>query len=182
MDNPMKLKETQRAPVTSRRRTGLALVGAGVLLLLFNLFNISAGGWLWPLFVIAPGLLLLVPAAQMEPNRPTWLAYLAMPGAMLVAIGAILFVQNVFDYYESWAYAWALLPAAATLGLQYAGRYQHDATMRANMNQLVRVMLWVFAGFLVFFEAVVFGRLGDWWPVLLVLGGIWLIVRNRRAA
>jgi hypothetical protein len=69
----------------------------------------------WPLFVIAPGVVLLVLglASPREPGQG-----LAVAGTIVTSVGLLLAYQDATDHWSSWAYAWALIgPAAAGLGL-----------------------------------------------------------------
>ena len=76
----------------------------------------------WPLFVIAPGVALLV--ASMFPQPPQGLAF-AIPGGIVTSIGLLLFYQQATDHWESWAYAWALVgPGAAGLSMLPYGAFR----------------------------------------------------------
>jgi hypothetical protein len=69
----------------------------------------------WPLFVIAPGVVLLVLglASPREPGQG-----MAVGGTIVTSVGLLLAYQDATDHWSSWAYAWALIgPAAAGLGL-----------------------------------------------------------------
>jgi FtsH-binding integral membrane protein len=115
----------------------------------------------------------------LRPGRRPGAGYLAVAGGALATIGMLLFVQNVTGYWRSWAYAWALIPVGAMIGLRYARRYVDTERSRQNSAQVVRVMLWVFTGFAGLFELILFRDL-RMWPLIVVAFGIWLIVRDRR--
>ncbi|MCA9998800.1 MAG: hypothetical protein KDE56_23710 [Anaerolineales bacterium] len=72
----------------------LAVIGAGVVLLFANLFMVDPMSFLWPGFVIVPGLLLLWPSAQSTAVRQHPLSFLAVPGALLTAVGTPPGCQN----------------------------------------------------------------------------------------
>lgn len=158
---------------------GLLLVAAGVMALLGNLVDISLGQYLWPLWVIAPGLLLMIPAARMQPDRPEPLAFLAIPGAGLLTVGLLMLLMNIFDYWQSFAYAWALIPIGVLWGAGYARRYTRDDNARRGLYEARRVMFWIFLAFAAFFELFIFHQpLGQWWPVVVILLGVYLVARN----
>ena len=93
------------------RERGMLVFGAllGALGLVFlageqlNL-NVSRNGW--PLFVIVPGVVLLV--AGLAIPREVGLG-LAIPGGIVTAVGLILAFQNATGAWASWAYMWALI-------------------------------------------------------------------------
>ncbi|MER3555314.1 MAG: hypothetical protein C4331_13480 [Meiothermus sp.] len=82
---------------------GIILVVLGGLFLLGQVVDLgeSIGHWGWPFFVMLPGILLLVLAFVGGKTS----AGLAVPGSIVTTVGLILFVQNVTDHFESWAYA-----------------------------------------------------------------------------
>lgn len=84
-------------PDNGNQRLGLALVVAGLLILFFRFF-----GWVigWPLFILVPGVALLLVAAL----NGRAASALFIPGSILTTLGGIFFVQNATDYFESWAY------------------------------------------------------------------------------
>lgn len=44
-------------------------------------------------------------------------AGLTIPGSIITTIGLLLLYQETFDHFESWAYAWALIPTAVGVGI-----------------------------------------------------------------
>lgn len=103
--------------VGARTAGGLLLVGIGAFLLLGQVTGAHGLGFSWPLFVVMPGVLLLVVALFGDDVSSP----LAVPGSVVTAVGLILLWQAGTGYYESWAYAWLLLPAAAGAGLALRG-------------------------------------------------------------
>jgi hypothetical protein len=71
-----------------------------------NLFNFDIGHYSWPFFIIIPGLLMFLGSFFFERRAGIPLAIF---GGMVTAAGGILMLQNIFDLYASWAYAWALV-------------------------------------------------------------------------
>lgn len=80
---------------------GILLVGLGAMFLLGQLFNINLISYLWPFFVIVPGLLffvgMLLGGKQAGP--------LAIPGSIVTMTGLLLLYQSITGHWESWAYA-----------------------------------------------------------------------------
>ena len=92
---------------------GLLLIALGAFFLLFQLFP-ALGAFvridqLWPLIVMAVGggLLLLAVITRTPP--------LAIPASIVGGIGLLLFFQNITGYWDSWAYAWTLIPGLSLI-------------------------------------------------------------------
>jgi hypothetical protein len=160
-------------------RLALILIGAGLLFLATNLLPFTVVDIIWPLFVIGPGLLLLMPAYKSTPEAPQSLAFLAVPGAFLVGLGLMLATMSLTDHWESWAYAWTLLPVAALGGALYMKRHQPESSVHERGHQIVRALVIAFMGLAMFFELFIFPGRGEWWPVLLIGAGIYLFVKQR---
>ena len=149
-------------------RLGLLLVGAGALFLLARFSVFDFGDVAWPLFVLVPGVLLLALALRGGER-----AALAVPGAVVSAVGLILFWQNATDRFETWAYLWALIPAAAAGGAWLSAHLRHDggdtgagAARKARARRDATRALGLLAVFAIFFEVFIFGGLAS------VLGGV----------
>lgn len=155
---------------------GLLLVAVGLLFLLARSFSVDLGDVGWPLFILIPGLLLLAGTVRGKDG-----AILAVPGCVVTTIGLILLVQNLSGRFETWAYAWALLPAAVGVGQVVQGRLtENDLLQRTGRHGLL-TGLGLFAAFGLFFELFIFGGLagrsvsGFLLPILLIAGGIYLL-------
>ncbi|NIV92164.1 hypothetical protein GWN42_05015, partial [candidate division KSB1 bacterium] len=98
--------------------------------------------------------------------------FLAIPGAMVVALGSLLFLMNLVDHFESMAYIWPLVISAGVVGLMYMERFNPDGTVHENGHRFIRVMVMAFMGSALFFELLVFESLGGWWPLMLVGLGV----------
>ena len=160
---------------------GVGLVAFGGVFALVVLVGGDDGwGLVWPLFVIIPGVLLF--AATFAFGRGG--GFLAIPAAILTVGGLLLLLTNTLGIWAAWVYLWPLLtPGAVGLGLLVFGA-------RSGVPQLKRVGLWLGAVGLALFAVLgavferalgVSGPFGPEagrivWPVLLILGGLWLIV------
>jgi hypothetical protein len=93
----------------------LILLGIGFLMtrFLLSVFNFDLAHYAWPFFIIVPGALMFIGAFLLERQAGS---ILAMFGGMVSMTGVILMIQDFFDLYYSWAYAWALI-APTSMGL-----------------------------------------------------------------
>ena len=173
-----------RAEAVGRKGLAVAIIATGLVLLISNIFNIDLfdfeGGW--PFFVLLPGLIMLAVAISGEKK----LAGFIFPGAIVTGTGAILFVQNLTDHWESWAYVWALYPVFVGLALMFYGNRTDNANnVRAGRN-LAFIGMVLLAAFGVFFELIAFnnvdGRLVNAVvAVLMIGGGGFLLLRARNS-
>lgn len=173
------------APGQIPRRPGSS-VAFGVVLVVLGLFALLVqftgfdAGQSWPLFVIIPGLTLLV------------VGYVSLgtgaliPGAILTVIGLILAYQSSTGDWPSWAFAWPLVaPGGVGLGLFLQGVRNHDSHLLRQGRVLMFVAAIIFMiGFVIF--ATIF-RISDtdygWFgkaalPALLIVVGLVLLVRS----
>ena len=158
------------------------VIAIGLVLLAANLFNFHLIEVLWPGFVVAPGLVLLWPAHSSTADRQSKLSFLAVPGAILVTIGLLLFTMNITNHFEAWAYSWTLLVAAAAAGLMYIKRFDKSSTIHERGRSLIRFMILLFMVLAVFFEIVIFENFNPLLPLALIGYGVYLLLRNRQVA
>lgn len=158
------------------------VIGIGLVLLAANLFDFRLIEVLWPGFVVAPGLVLLWPAHSSTAGRQSKLSFLAVPGAILVTAGLLLFAMNITNHFEAWAYSWTLLVAAAAGGLMYIKRFDKDSTIHERGRRLIRFMVLLFMVLAVFFEIVIFENFNPLLPLALIGYGVYLLLRNRQPA
>ncbi|MEA3326506.1 MAG: head GIN domain-containing protein, partial [Chloroflexota bacterium] len=79
---------------------------------------------------------------------------LAIPGAVITMLGILLFIQNTFILWVTWAYAWALLISAAGLGLLIMNLYIKRVNLRRVAGLLIGIGLILFVIFGVLFELI----------------------------
>ena len=156
------------------------IITIGVLLLTTNIFHFELMNILWPGFIIAPGLMLLWPAHASSPERQSRLSFLAVPGAMIVTTGVMLFVMNLTDHFEAWAYSWPLLLAAIPAALMYIKRFDVDNSIHESGHRFIRTMIMMFMGLSVLFEVVIFQNFSPLLPLLLIGYGVVMLVKKRR--
>lgn len=156
------------------KRSGLAvgaiLILAGLALLVAQLVPAFRIGFSWPLIVIAVGVLqLLVGLLSVESG-------MLVPGSIVTGVGGLLYWQNATGRWDSWSYAWALIPGFVGLGtLLYGLRRGKRDDIRGGA-WMVFISLILFALFGSFFGAL--GFLGRYWPVLLILLGVVLLFQT----
>jgi hypothetical protein len=174
----------RRAPANDQMATigGVVLVALGVLFLVQQAFGFDLGRFGWPLFVLVPGLAFLAAFAL----GPRSAGGLAVPGCVLTTIGLILAVQNTFHLWQTWAYAWALIPASVGLGLRLQGERMAQPRAVEVGTRMLEGFLLAFVVFGVFFELIIdlshFGGgalRGTLGPAILILAGIYLLLRRR---
>jgi hypothetical protein len=162
---------------------GLAAIGGRQLGLDLGAI-IGATGW--PFFVIVPGLLLLAAAALPVPPEGMGLA---IAGSIVTTIGLILLYQASTGHWSSWAYVWALIPAAAGLGMGAYGLATHASQPVSDGLRLVAIGGGLAAlGFWYFETIFETGRvpvdLGQWWPFIVLAAGLLTVgsavLRERR--
>ncbi len=159
---------------TRNQRFGVGLIVVGAVLLLGSLFGWSFGLSLWPLFIFVPGVLLLLAATFT-------VSALFIPGGVLTTLGLIFFVQELTGHNESWAYAWALLPAAVGVGLFLHGRRSQNTELTRLGRRMAGISATVFIIGTIFFEGFIFGDSTDTWlfrtglPLFLIAAGAFLL-------
>lgn len=162
----------------TRRRigSGLFLILLGGVFLLYQV-RPDLFGWLqfnlsWPLIVIGSGLLLLVFGLLV--GAPG----MAVPACIVAGIGGLLYYQNTTGDWDSWSYAWALIPGFVGIGILLTGLLG-GGKLRDSLEgggTLLLISLVLFTIFGSFLGGLTL--LGDYWPVLLIVIGLIVLVRS----
>ena len=174
VDELKKLQKTQ-----AQTWPAYGVIGIGVALLVANLFGFPLIEVLWPGFVLAPGLMLLWPAHSATPERQSRFAFLAVPGAIMVTVGMLLFIMNLTDHFEAWAYSWPLVFASVGWGLMYMKRFEPEHRVHQNGYNFMRLMVMMSMGFAVFFELIIFGSFNPLLPLAIIGYGVYLLRSDR---
>ncbi len=175
----------QRAPARTRGGStslavGIVFVVVGLFFLLIRLLDIDLSSYGWPLYVIIPGLTLLVVGFISLGSGAL------IPGGIITVIGLVLAYQSATDDFASWSYAWALVaPGGVGLGIFLQGlRVRSESLTRQGRTLMYWAVLIFLIGF-VFFESILnvsghdYGKVGQAaLPVLLIIIGVTLLVRN----
>lgn len=160
-----------------QRNRGARVVG-GILLILVGVYLILIqinpdlsifGAFEWPMIMIGIGALMLIIGLLLgEPG-------MAVPAAIVAGLGCIFLYQTKTDDWTSWAYIWALIPGFAGVGGIVAGLLG-DNPLKSIREGITLVII---SGILFVIFSSIFGgpvTLGDWWPVLLILLGFWILI------
>jgi hypothetical protein len=127
----------------------------------------------WPLIVVGVGLFFLIMAVLLRAPG------MAVPASIIGGIGGLLYYQNSTGDWESWAYAWTLIPGFVGVGVLLT--HLLEGKLWRGLKEGVGLMLFslfmfgIFSGFLGGPE--VFSRL---WPLFLIGAGIWMLLKGRR--
>ncbi len=158
---------------------GAALIVLGGLFLLNQFLNINIWRFLWPLFVLLPGIGMFIGVYGGGKGS----AGLAIPASVVSSVGLILLFQSITDHWESWAYAWSLIfPTAVGFGMYIYGVRGEDEDTKQRGKSMLRFGVILFLCLGVFFETLfaaggsMFGRI--FWPVAIILLGLFLILRR----
>ncbi len=162
------------------RAFGILLIVLGSLVLVDNIFQIYVSRYIWPFFIIVPGVLIFLSSSRAgnglgEP--------FAMLGAMVTMLGLILLFQSITGLWASWAYVWALVaPTSVGLGQLLYGTWNKHNTMAKSGITLVNIGLIMFFAGLVFFELILnlngFGRNPIVWAEVFIAAGIIVLLRG----
>ncbi len=172
---------------TARPRIGGSGAALGIVLVVVGLFalgvvefGVDLTQYGWPLFVIIPGLTLLV------------IGFLgggagaSVPGGIVTMLGLVLAYQSSTGDWPSWAFAWALVaPGGVGLGLYLQALRDRDQVMLRRGRTLIFIAAMIFMIGFVLFESIlgisgmdygIFGKAAL--PALLIVIGIILLVRS----
>jgi hypothetical protein len=166
--------------VPSSAVLGILLVTLGVVALIGRLAGVSLDATAWPVWVIVPGLVMLVASFLIPPRGGLGLA---IPGAIITMVGLVLWFQEAYGLFATWAYAWALVaPTGPGLGMLIYGGVHRDRDLVSEGLRMTLVGLGLFIGFAIFFEGVVglsgrpFGNLDQVLPYAAIGFGALLVV------
>ncbi len=154
---------------------GIILILLGGAFLINQLYPgllFSGTGWPWIMLIIGGIFVIGALIGRM--------GGLMIPGIILLTLGGIFTYQVNTGNWESWAYVWALLPAAAGLGMILGGLFDIE------LRHLRRVGITMVLGGLILF-AIFAGFFGlnpsilRFWPVLLILLGLFVLFQSVRS-
>jgi hypothetical protein len=145
------------------------LIGAGTVLLLASIFDLHLMDYLWPGFILLPGLLMMVPAYKSTAVDQSRWSFLAVP------------VMNIFDHFEAWAYCWPMIPAAVAAGVLYMTRFDDNKSLEQRAHKFIRFMVMMLVGLAFFFEIIVFENFNPLMSIGLILFGLYLLRQDRRS-
>jgi hypothetical protein len=123
----------------------------------------------WTLFIIGAGVIFLI--FSVLNNIPG----LSIPAFIIGGIGGLLYYQNVTGDWESWAYAWTLIPGFVGLGLLFYSIQTRDK----GSSQAAFILLFISTVFFAVFGSFLGGpkEIIQYWPALLIISGFWQMSR-----
>jgi hypothetical protein len=152
---------------------GVILILLGGAFLVYQLFPNLFGGFSWPWILIAIGVIFAVSSLVSRVGG------LMVPGVILLTLGGIFLYQDRTGNWDSWAYVWALLPAAAGLGMVIGSLYDREMVPARSAG-----LIMIVAGLIAF---VIFGGffgldpgLARFWPVIIILVGLFVLFKALR--
>lgn len=177
---PMAAAAMRSFTPSSSLAVGIVLVVVGIFFLIMRLLNVDLSSYGWPLYVIIPGVTLLVVGFV------TFGTGALVPGGIITMIGLILAYQTATNDWASWAFAWTLVaPGGVGLGVFLQGLRVRDwKQVRVGRNLMFWALLLFMIGFTVFesifnISNVDYGIVGRAaLPVLLIVIGVTLLVRS----
>ena len=162
----------------SRLGLGVLLVAVGIAFLamqivpgLENWFTVTIS---WPLIVVGVGVLILI--VGLLSGAPET----AIGACVVAGIGGILYYQNLTGNWVSWAYAWTLIPGFSGLGMIISGILgsRVSRSISRGLDQIISsVILFLIFGSIFGKMFGGFSYLGNYWPLLLIVAGLLIIVR-----
>ena len=159
---------------------GAGLIAFGLLALAGQIFRgVNFWGVIWPFLIIGVGVLFFVGMYSGGKSA----AGLAIPGSIFIAIGLMLFLQNLSGHWESWAYGWTVILMAVGFGIYIMGRYTENPGQRASGLSLLKIGAILFVIFGGFFEMIFnsFAVSRFLFPAALILFGLYLILGRSRS-
>ena len=172
---------SRQRPSGSSMAIGIVLVVIGIFALVIVLTGVDLSESGWPLFILIPGLTLLV-AGFLSLG-----AVATVPGGVVTMLGVVLAYANSTGDWPVWAYAWSLVvPFGVGLGMYLQALKDRDQHALRTGRTLLFVGFMIFAIGFVLFESILgisgrdaFGPLGKAaLPLLLILVGAILLVRS----
>jgi hypothetical protein len=160
---------------------GIMLVVIGIFALAVVLSGVDFTENGWPLFIIIPGLTLMVVGFFSVGAAAT------IPGGLVTMLGVVLAYTSSTGDWPLWAYGWALVaPFGIGLGMYLQALRDHDQHALRTGRSLLAIGVMIFLVGFVLFESILgisgrdyFGPAGKAaLPLLLILVGVILLVRS----
>jgi hypothetical protein len=152
---------------------GLILILVGGWFLLVQ-FVPDIGRWFgsifdWPVYIIGAGVCFLI--FGLVVGAPG----MAVPAFIIGGIGGLLYYQNATFDWDSWSYAWTLIPGFVGVGVIITSILGEGGKKGISSGlTLIFISLVMFLIFGSFFGV---KPLGNYWPVLLIALGLWILAR-----
>lgn len=148
---------------------GLILIIIGAFLLVTRVYPDTFDFLQWPFSMIGLGVIFLL-AAIITRNGG-----LAIPGCIVGGIGGILYYQNLTGMWDTWSFAWTLIPGFVGVGILLSGLIDRSGP-RFESSSLTLIAISVM-GFIIF--GGVFGmqwNIGKLWPLFIIGAGVIVLI------
>ena len=181
---PTPRRPVRRNSAGSSAALGIVLVVVGLFALLVAFAGVDLTTYGWPLFVIVPGLTLLVVGFVGVGQGAS------IPGGVVTMLGLLLAYQSSTGDWATWTFAWALVaPFGVGLGMYLQALRERDASSLRTGRTLMFIGLVIFMIGFVLFESILglsgkdyglFGKAAL--PLLLIVIGFILLWRSIQRA
>lgn len=144
---------------------------------------VRADRW-WPLFILVPGVAMFGTGLVAGVGGKRETAGLVIPGTIVTTVGLLFLYAANTGRWGFWAYNWTLIVASVGLGLIIAAQFGAAAKDAATVGLWLLVIgVGLFAVIGAFVEGIMPRReVLRWWPLLLVLLGVIVLLGGRRKA
>ncbi|MCL5996034.1 MAG: hypothetical protein M1546_08255 [Chloroflexi bacterium] len=126
-------------------------------------------GQAWPLIIVGIGVVLLLMAVLAATPG------LAVPATIVCGVGGLLWWQNVTGHWETWSFAWSLIPGFIGVGIilsgLLSGRVRESLIGGSWMVLISLILFFIFGSFLGGLEL-----FGAYWPILLIGLGLLMLI------
>jgi len=123
----------------------------------------------WPFVIVGVGVCLLI--FGLLAGAPG----MAVPASIVAGIGGILAYQNATSDWESWSYIWTLIPGFVGIGVMLSALLG-EGGLKGFRSGLTLLFISAIM-FLIFSSIMGANPLGSWWPILLIVLGLWLLIQ-----
>lgn len=152
----------------------LLLIGGWFLAAQFNIVpginEIMNIQYQWPLIVIGVGVFLFLLGLLVRAPG------MSVPACIVGGIGGILYWTNATGNWADWSYLWTLIPGFVGVGIILStllGGAEKGGYRTGLRSILVSAILFII--FVMFFSGQGYFK---YWPILVILAGIWIIIQT----
>lgn len=153
---------------------GVSLMSLGGIFLIAQILGGNFWAHFWPYPIIGIGLAFLYGMVQ----RGRGAGGLAVPGSIITTLGLLLFLQNSFGWWESWAFAWTFLIIALGVGLFTMGHWngtygpQRAGLIIGGIGVVLLFFFGIFFGLGFSFLGFGFAARVIWPIIIIAIGGV----------
>jgi hypothetical protein len=102
---------------------------------------------------------------------------LSVPACIVGGIGGILYITNVNQKWADWSYLWTLIPGFVGVGI-ILSTLLGDGNRKSYRDGLWMILVSAILFFIFFMIFSGQGYFIKYWPVLVILAGIWIIFQT----